>query len=150
MSKVGIIESLEKNSIIRRIKDDDLYVSCNTIGDRVQSVRNKTHIQWCQVILLLRTLNEELLEDPKVQNQQYFDELVRLLRCFKQRFSQVLHVGNQIEVIDTQANITSKSVVISLALLEEIEMICSLLQQVFEHAELWRARDEQMFYEMKD
>ena len=68
MSKVGIIESLEKNSIIRRIKDDDLYVSCNTIGDRVQSVRNKTHIQWCQVILLLRTLNEELLEDPKVQN----------------------------------------------------------------------------------
>ena len=44
LSKVGILESLEKNSIIRRIKDDDLYVSCNTIGDRVQSVRNKTHI----------------------------------------------------------------------------------------------------------
>ena len=62
-----------------------------------------------------------------------------------------MHIGIQIESPDSTVNNTQSSgIVISLALLEEIEIICSLMQQVFEHAEMWRARDEYMFCEMKD
>ena len=50
------------------------------------------------MLILLRTLNEELLENPTVEHEDYFDDLVRLLRNFKQRFSIALHIGIQIEI----------------------------------------------------
>ena len=135
---------------MQRVNSEDLYTS-QPSGGKVHVVRNPVHVQWCQVLLLLRTLNEELLENPTVEHQGYFDDLARLLRNFKQRFTGVLHIGVQIEgqhanrVQEPQSN-----QLLSLALLEEVELMCALLQQLFEHADLWRAHDDYMYQEMKD
>ena len=81
---------------MQQVNNQDAYNS-QSVGGKVHIVRNPVHIQWCQVLILIRTLNEELLENPTVEHQEYFDDLVRLLRTFKQRFTAVLHIGIQIE-----------------------------------------------------
>ena len=78
------------------VNSRDAYAS-QPVGGKVHNVRNPVHIQWCQVLILIRTLNEELLDNPTVEHREYFDDLVRLLRNFKQRFTAVLHIGIQIE-----------------------------------------------------
>ena len=37
-----------------------------------------------------------------------------------------------------------------MGLLEEIELLCAVMQQVFEHADHWMALDEHAFCELKD
>ena len=40
--------------------------------------------------------------------------------------------------------------ILSLAILEEIELICAVVQQMFEHSEKWAQLDPNTFSELKD
>lgn len=91
-------------------------------------------------MLLIRTLNDTLLEGPQIEQSHYFKDMVQQMHHFKQRIPKVLHIGLQMEAqasqqYDQMGN-GSRSV-ISMALLEEIELICAVMQQVFEHADNW-------------
>ena len=55
--------------------------------------------------------------------------------------SQVNQAGNRIEVSHTT---------LSLALLEEIELLSAILAQLFEHSDLWASIDLKSFAEVKD
>jgi len=54
------------------------------------------------VLLLIRTMNEMLLEDPSVEHGQYFTDLVRQMHHFKQRIPKVLHIGLTMEAEASQ------------------------------------------------
>ena len=63
----------------------------------MQQVRNPLHVHWCQVLLLMRTLNDNLLEDPQIEHEQYFFDLMRQMHHFKSRIPKVLHIGLTME-----------------------------------------------------
>ena len=76
---------------------------------------------------------------------------MRHLHHIKQRISKVLHVGLTLEAqssphFDNQAGYT----VLSMALLEERELITAVLSQVFEHADYWALQDGNSYKELKD
>ena len=68
----------------------------------MQQIRNPSHVHWIQVLLLIRTMNEMLLEDPSVEHGQYFTDLVRQMHHFKQRIPKVLHIGLTMEAEASQ------------------------------------------------
>jgi len=124
-------------------------------------VRNPAHLQWCQVLVLLRTLNNQLLEDPATEHTDYFVQLVKSLQFFRDRFAKVLHAGISLaKRSDAQYNTQSLNIVrlnddlsqtmLSLALLEETELTMDVLSQIFEHAHLWQERDPLTFSNLKD
>jgi hypothetical protein len=43
--------------------------------------------------VLLRTLNNSLLEDPSREHLDYFMQVTQLMQLFRDRFAKVLHVG---------------------------------------------------------
>ena len=57
-----------------------------------------------------------------------------------------MHLGIQLD--SDQSG--SQSVQLSMALLEEIELICAILQQLFEHADHWYDLDFQTYQDLKD
>lgn len=59
----------------------------------MQQVRNPSHVHWCQQLILIRTLNDTLLENPQVEHEVYFSDLVTQMHHFKTRIPKVLHIG---------------------------------------------------------
>ncbi len=64
----------------------------------MQQIRNPVHVQWCQLLLLLRTMNDQLLDNPHIENQEYFSDLVRQIRMYKYRITRTFHLGLQMDV----------------------------------------------------
>lgn len=103
--------------------------------------------------MLLRTLNTQLLEDD--EHIDYLMQLIQLLRSFGDRFSRVLHTGvhlaRQIDINHNQVLVDDKrQQLLSLALLEETELVMDVLSQMFEHAQMWYEKDLVGFSAMKD
>lgn len=72
LNKCNILETLFKSNIMQRLNDQELYISKqqknNAGGSSFAQIRNPSHIHWCQLLLLMRTLNETLLENPQVEH----------------------------------------------------------------------------------
>ena len=96
-------------------------------------------------------MNDNLLENPQVAHGAYFEDLVKQLHHLKHRISKVLHVGLSLEA-QSQPEFAHEAghSVLSLALIEEIELITAVLAQVFEHADYWTSQDSNTFKELKD
>ena len=66
LSKLKVLETLFKSNIMQRINEQDLYFSKQLKNQQgrtsMQQVRNPSHIHWCQMLILIRTMNETLLE----------------------------------------------------------------------------------------
>ena len=63
----------------------------------------------------------------------------------------VLHIGLTMEAQATrQVDHLGNRSILSLALIEEIELISAVLQQVFQHSDLWAVADYATYCEMKD
>lgn len=45
------------------------------------------------MLVLLRTLNSHLLDDPQTEHGDYWSQLVKLMQFFRDRFARVLHSG---------------------------------------------------------
>ena len=101
LSKCQILDSLFKANIMQRLNEQDLYVSKqmkSTAGESsLRQIRNPAHVHWCQLLLLLRTLNNSLLANPQLEHQHFFEDLVRQVHHFKQRIPKVLHIGLTME-----------------------------------------------------
>ena len=81
LSEMRVLDSLFRANIMQQLNEQDAYISRqkkNWAGQSSQQqVRNPAHIHWCQVLLLIRTMNEHLTEDPHAEHGQYFEDLVR-------------------------------------------------------------------------
>lgn len=106
LSKCSILATLFKSNVMQRLDKEDLYVTrqvkSSTGQQSQQQVRNAAHVHWCQTLVLIRTLNEWLLENPAVHHQQYFADLLRQLHHYRQRIPQVLHLGLSLEASRNQ------------------------------------------------
>jgi len=73
LSKIQILDSLFKANIMQCLNEQDLYVSTQLKNQQgqtsMQQVRNPSHVHWCQVLILIRTLNDTLLENPQVEHE---------------------------------------------------------------------------------
>ena len=100
-----MLDSLFRANIMQRLNEQDAYISRqkkNWAGQTSQQqVRNPAHVHWCQVLLLIRTMNEHLTEDS-AEHGQYFSALVRAMHHFKQRIPKVLHIGLTLAAQATQ------------------------------------------------
>ena len=101
--------------------------------------------------MLVRTLNGVLLENPAAQHERYFEDFIRQMHHFKQRIPKVLHIGLTMDAnaADRSDHLGRRSI-LSLALLEEIELLSAVMQQAFEWADLWESLDRATYSELKD
>lgn len=81
----NILHSIGINNCLALVNKQELYV----VQDG-ETKRNPTHILWCSVLLLIRTLNEQLINSP-----DYLRSLIKQIRSFEHRLLSVLGVGKQ-------------------------------------------------------
>ena len=56
LKEIHVLDELVKSECLAKLREQDLYITTQASGALVQ-VRNPAHLQWCQVLVLLRTLN---------------------------------------------------------------------------------------------
>lgn len=100
-------------------------------------------------------MNDSLLDDqPQDGSQDHFHGQIRLVQMFKHRIQAVFNIGNQMDQSQSKqggsGGIEVSHKTLSLALLEEIELLTAILMQLFEHSDLWALIDVKSFADIKD
>lgn len=76
----NILQYLSMNQCILNSKMQDLYTTKSN-GDQV---RNPMHILWCHVLVLIRTINSNVIDQSQLSSVDQQDYLKKLFQFFNQ------------------------------------------------------------------
>jgi hypothetical protein len=97
------------------------------------------------MLVILRTITGFLMENPLHEHKDYFLSCCQLFKRFRTRIATVLNIVTQ-----NAAPGAHGGQVLTVALFEEIEMLCAVLSQMFDHADLWCQQDSATYSDLKD
>lgn len=123
----NIFQYLTQNESINNAKKEDFY-------SQGRDSRNASHMLWCHVLLLIRTLNSNLLDS---QSEEVVGNSESDVHTYLKKLVGYLHSQGLSERIQTFLcyQLNNHQAQLTQAFLEEIELIMSIICQLFMQAD---------------